>query len=1780
MKRHRHGSGQNRHRHKNPEAPDRRAIAIAALLALLSLWATIPYGSAATWAQALVCIPIAAAVLLTTLIAPERVGNPVLPARLAWLAALLLGWGLFQLLPLPTRLVDLLTPFDGGLYTSLPHGRFTSLAFDRYVSLNALSRYACYALLTWVVSSLFRNHRDLKPLAYAIIILGAFQSLYAILAYNPAFGSDNPFLQSRLVGTFSSGNSLGGFLALTVPVTTAMLMYGMAGLLDRTRGSRLRMMMSNAENGYLLFVLMAVALSLAIQVVALADSGSRGATVAMVLALLSLVPPAAAFILRQKHPGKLLLVAGVALGLVLLATGVGRWMVTSRMEKAVSDVATGDISRLRIWGSALALLAAHPWGVGLGGFPVACTRFQPAGFAERTVTHAHNDYFELLSELGIPGFVILVWLGYGLFRVARQRSAHLSPGARGRLLQQGFAAATLAGLVHAFVDFNLTSRPGVAILFLICLAATLARLIDSRRKKSGRDPATVVAAVPRFVLDGLGDPDPTTDATPLMDRTMPERKPRSGQGHDRAVDANRRLQLLGTMLLLLAPLSMHAWHVARMDTAGELAFAAAGGTTSLHFWRDPAGNDDTLTAETRLTQAAETHDPTMLYRTGAGWYVLHDQHIISRFRQAAESAPANGLAMEQLLSMTRLGLRIEEAEALKKAQLQTEQSLARSPWHNRAHAVAADILGRQAPLAATREEAETLAVASLRGLQTCVSLAGRAAESLTVCCNILATLLEKELLPAGKREQAMHLLAQWGLVTLNQEVLDTKPILAAWHRAGLAIEDMPEATQEIPLAVLEDRYIQCRKQFQHDKTHQLLTMLERQGVDGDRTAPRGRIDTRTERARLHLRMGRWQAYRDMAATRDQALADRLQRDMAGLDEKAGSDDTRYLWMTRRALETGFDPATLTRYLDVAARLGRTTRVEQELLSLALRPSGQRPARLPDDLLSRLAHHGSIAHLAWVALASDADGEHLNASHKITELLKHDDLPYRLRHRVRLLAEHCATETLMGDEARQHLVKALDDCDSDPDLLRRLVAAGEGSRLLPGHKSTRVVDALAALQPPYALGTRFLGGQVELAGFDLQQPDGPLPRLRLFWRFWGPVPTSLQTLVRFRNQRGASQMTRSALFSAMAPIIFGAGQPVQGATLVQEIPINLAGRESDVLVIGLRSDDVSWIRTTGLLSAVELTDWRRWIRTSTLVPGGRRPMLSWQTDGVVPNQAAVVIDRLRAVCPTLDVAATNHTTALQLVLRVNKPDPNSGMESAMLGPDGYVLRTAGQRCDVLANTLDGLSYGAAAWIQEALGAACLLPDPLFSSRGPGTGRLAPPALRIEQPAHKSRLLGRGSAPGPTHRADQGWAAATGLSLGQQPAAGHGLQQVYPPETFFASHPEWYPLIGEKRSRPAGQDWQPCFSTPAMTRQMMAYTVDYFEEHPDHDEVSLSINDSTNWCECAGCRDLIPPPQRHDQANLSSWSEPYWSAVQAASAALARQHPEKRIIALAYGNVEAPPTFALNPNITALVCQDAAAYFDESYCDRDLARLKAWSRSGATIGRCGYAGLPSWVFPRYSRDELERDIRNTAALGMATVQHEGNWLPWVDGPLPWITARMLWNPALDAKQLQLTFCRQAFGPAAAQMNEYFDYLQEVWSGANAGRWLDGRYRLGDQARRYPPDVRQRMQLLLTNARRHIREDTIYLSRIDAVYAPLSLSFALAAEADIVRKYEHAARNGQAPQLEWHQALREAHTQRVQRFRASQQQPWFPAYSRQVTHKDTLGRWDRKLETLLAE
>jgi O-antigen ligase len=333
----------------------------------------------------------------------------------------------------------------------------------RYETLSHAQLYLAYAILCFLMVQTLRRTSDLTRLAVTFSVYGFAVALFALAQSLSSNGKlywlRTPRFGGWIYGPYVNHNHYAGLMELLLPIPVVLL-------ISRRVREGPKMLLAFAA------LLMASTIFL---------SGSRGGMTAFVVqaALLAIYLGT-----RRKSPK-----TAIALGaFVLLLGAVLLWLggstLAERLATFHSDAKTEITSGVRttINRDGLRMFRERPiLGWGLGTFPTVYPQFR-SFYTNLFVNEAHNDYLQLLVEMGALGGLIVFWFLLRTFLAGLQKLRGESMGVNG-----GLALATMlacAGiLVHSFVDFNLQIPANAALFYVFATLAASDPLPESGRQR-------------------------------------------------------------------------------------------------------------------------------------------------------------------------------------------------------------------------------------------------------------------------------------------------------------------------------------------------------------------------------------------------------------------------------------------------------------------------------------------------------------------------------------------------------------------------------------------------------------------------------------------------------------------------------------------------------------------------------------------------------------------------------------------------------------------------------------------------------------------------------------------------------------------------------------------------------------------------------------------------------------------------------------------------------------------------------------------------------------------------------------------------------------------------------------------------------------------------------------------------------------------------------------------------------------------------------------------------
>ena len=321
------------------------------------------------------------------------------------------------------------------------------------VTFSAFLLYCAYGLLCFLAVQCLRRTSQVKTLAWMLSIYGFAVAMLALMQGIASNGKlcwlRTPQSGGWIYGAYVNHNHYAGLMEMLTPIPLVISFLG------GVRGPRKAL----------------AVLAAAVMASTIFLSESRGGMAAFAAQMTLL----AAFLLTRRKNWT----ATLALACFLsIAVGLLAWLGGGELAERLASVHSAtrvELSggtRLTIDRDALKMFAQKPLlGWGLGVFPEIYPQFSSLS-TNLPVGAAHNDYLQLLVEMGALGFAAVLWFLLTLFRSALRKLKHWPPGTN--------TAVTLAAvlgitgiLVHSLVDFNLQIPANAALFYVLCVLAAM-----------------------------------------------------------------------------------------------------------------------------------------------------------------------------------------------------------------------------------------------------------------------------------------------------------------------------------------------------------------------------------------------------------------------------------------------------------------------------------------------------------------------------------------------------------------------------------------------------------------------------------------------------------------------------------------------------------------------------------------------------------------------------------------------------------------------------------------------------------------------------------------------------------------------------------------------------------------------------------------------------------------------------------------------------------------------------------------------------------------------------------------------------------------------------------------------------------------------------------------------------------------------------------------------------------------------------------------------------------
>lgn len=295
-------------------------------------------------------------------------------------------------------------------------------------------------------------------------------------------------------------------------------------------------------------------------------------------------------------------------------------------------------------------------------------------------------------------------------------------------------------------------------------------------------------------------------------------------------------------------------------------------------------------------------------------------------------------------------------------------------------------------------------------------------------------------------------------------------------------------------------------------------------------------------------------------------------------------------------------------------------------------------------------------------------------------------------------------------------------------------------------------------------------------------------------------------------------------------------------------------------------------------------------------------------------------------------------------------------------------------------------------------------------------------------------------------------------------GHALGEIFPPEKFAKTHPEYYALVRGKRAVP-GKDYdykhsgQVCTANPDVMKVVVEWARNFFDKHPDYDGVHVTMNDGGGFCECDRCRALdsgefIKRPgidfeeMKKKPARYTVITDRIFIFVNQIAEEVQKTHPGKYVVSMAYSRYITPPkNTQLHPFVIPQYCLWSAYKHSNAELKKQHEDIAAgWSKTADKAGIYEYYINGSWPgMHRLVVPYIAESIKYLYRQGIELYQMQSGDEFAINGINYYVAGKLLWDTSLDENRIINDFYQKAFGNAGSAIKQFHRRLEDAWKSA---------------------------------------------------------------------------------------------------------------------------------------
>ena len=432
----------------------------------------------------------------------------------------------------------------------------------------------------------------------------------------------------------------------------------------------------------------------------------------------------------------------------------------------------------------------------------------------------------------------------------------------------------------------------------------------------------------------------------------------------------------------------------------------------------------------------------------------------------------------------------------------------------------------------------------------------------------------------------------------------------------------------------------------------------------------------------------------------------------------------------------------------------------------------------------------------------------------------------------------------------------------------------------------------------------------------------------------------------------------------------------------------------------------------------------------------------------------------------------------------------------LSADGFAIVCTPTSLNITSGGKKGSIYAVIDLLEKQFHCRCYSPTvQIFPRQGT---LLVPPGTRVDHPVNTFRVVNGDFSDDPT------WLDWQRLNTTSEVFGSgyyvHTFRKLVPPETYFATHPEFFALIGARRAPE-----QLCPSRPENVEIAFHTLKRAMDSQPDKQVWSVSQNDNEEYCHCPDCLKAINEE--------GSPSGPILRFVNT----IAKRFPNKTISTLAYEySRKAPKLTKPDPNVQVMLCtielSRTLPIATEPTSVSFRNDIVNWGKICNNIYLWDYTvDFSHQISPFPNLDVLQPNLKFFAENNARQQFQQTNTSPGHEFSelKSYVLARLLWNPDVNVQEVVSDFLYGYYGAAAPAISAYISNLQR-----NKRRW-GTRLDIFERPNAHQNDFLaarsiQQYNGLFTVAENAVAKDPVLLQRVKVARLPIEYAtLSIAAE-----------------------------------------------------------------------